>query len=174
MPVLINGSTDTISGATSIAGTGNAGITIDSSGYARLPYIPCFYAYSSGGVSTTTTTTALVFSNTRVNRGNHYSTSTGRFTAPIAGYYQFHAHVLQRHSSSGGYGEVGFAVNNVNQGRLAYTHVVYSSEHIPTHWTQIRYLNAGDYVSVCLITISSGTDFYYGENLGHFSGKLLG
>ena len=59
---------------------------ISSAGYITMPYQPAFYAFRAG--STITTTNAdFIFDSTRINRGNCYNTSNGRFTAPVAGAY---------------------------------------------------------------------------------------
>ena len=59
---------------------------IDSSGRVITPNQPSFKAQRSGS---NTTSGTVVFNQTSHNIGNHYSTSTGRFTAPVAGRYLF-------------------------------------------------------------------------------------
>lgn len=61
-------------------------LTIDSSGRVLMPQRPAFQAYGVNPASATSSTN-LVFQYTHVNVGNCYSTSTGKFTAPIAGIY---------------------------------------------------------------------------------------
>ena len=62
----------------------------DSSGRLATPLRPSFKAYlnTSGNPGTSS---PLVYTQTRFNIGSCYSTSTGRFTAPIAGVYYFSA-----------------------------------------------------------------------------------
>ena len=63
---------------------------IDSSGRMTRPYHPAFMVAGSGG--STAYGNAAEFNigtNVVYNVGNGYSTSTGRYTAPIAGFYQF-------------------------------------------------------------------------------------
>lgn len=62
-------------------------MTIDSSGYVAMPYQPAFSAYRGSLTLPTQTWTVIVYDNCTLNRGSGYSTSTGRFTAPVAGYY---------------------------------------------------------------------------------------
>ena len=67
-------------------------MTISREGYVKKPYQPSFLvapandAETANGYGVYTT----VFHNT----GNHYSTSNGRFTAPVTGYYNFGANYV--------------------------------------------------------------------------------
>ena len=64
------------------------GMTIDSSGHILQPTKPAFFAYPSSDFSTGTGAgTTQTFDTTQHNVGGHYSTSTGKFTVPIAGVY---------------------------------------------------------------------------------------
>ena len=62
-------------------------MTIDSSGRVTMPQQPAFSAYRGSLTLPTQTWTVIVYDNCTLNRGSCYSTSTGRFTAPVAGYY---------------------------------------------------------------------------------------
>lgn len=67
---------------------GTTGLTVDSSGRVIQPAKPSFHAYrDSSGVEGLTGT--IVFNATKHNIGSHFDTSTGKFTAPVAGVYQF-------------------------------------------------------------------------------------
>jgi hypothetical protein len=65
---------------------------INTSGHVTMPYQPCFYAYRSS--NWLTIPGVVILDQTTVNVGGHYSTSTGRFTAPVAGTYQFTLYTL--------------------------------------------------------------------------------
>jgi len=77
--------------------TSNSGSTtptekarIHSAGYVTTPYQPTWGASSLSNTSSNAGTTSagtLVFSGVLNNNGNHYSNSTGLFTAPVAGQY---------------------------------------------------------------------------------------
>lgn len=67
---------------------GTSAMTIDTNGVVTTPARPAFSAYRDSSTVEALTGT-LVFNGTRSNVGNHYNTSTGKFTAPIAGLYQF-------------------------------------------------------------------------------------
>ena len=60
---------------------------ISSSGYVTQSKQPCFHVSLEGHKNATQD--PLVFTDVRVNTGSHYSSSTGKFTAPVAGRYLF-------------------------------------------------------------------------------------
>lgn len=62
-------------------------IVMDSNGYVTTPYQVSFNAYASASLSGSQN--PVVFNSTRHNKGSGYSTSTGRFTAPVDGTYFF-------------------------------------------------------------------------------------
>jgi hypothetical protein len=70
-------------------GVGGGALTINSSGYVTLPSQPSFLAVSNAGQQDYTTGQVIVFNLTRHNTSSCYNTSTGRFTAPVAGRYLF-------------------------------------------------------------------------------------
>ncbi len=76
-------------------GSSTTGITVDSSGRVLFPQIPCACVTltTSNTQDTsnpyTTTGTAILFDKVSVNQGSVYDSSNGRFTAPVAGIYEF-------------------------------------------------------------------------------------
>ena len=67
----------------------NVGVTTFV-GAVRQTGNPVFYAVmTTNNYTLTTTQTALVYNDAKVNVGNHYNTSNGRFTAPVTGLYEF-------------------------------------------------------------------------------------
>ena len=151
---------------------------IDQYGKITMPYQPVFYAYQSGSASVTTTGawTGSTWNSTKVNVGSHFNTSTSRFTAPITGTYTFTFVSLARRNGSDGSIEPTFYVNgsNVSGRGCAYTRVIGANDHDSISTTIYLYLTANDYVQTGVHAISSGTDLYYGELLGSFSGHLIG
>ena len=80
---------------------------IDSSGRITKPSQPVFSAYRDSSAAEGLTGT-IVFNATRSNVGSHYNTSTGKFTAPVTGNYQFNLVALG--ATSGGAALNGEAV----------------------------------------------------------------
>jgi len=161
----------------------NTAQTIDSSGNTTFsqniftPTIPVFWAYSNTD-SISTANTAIVFNLTDLNNGNHYSTSTGRFTAPVAGIYEFNVQALFRKSSvAAGSGELTLYKNgsNVSSRGLAYSgHGDADTNHHNTHFVYRTSLAVNDYVQPFTDNLSSGSNFYLSQKLAYFSGRLIG
>lgn len=149
---------------------------IDSSGRMTIPYQPSFKAqlttntnYSVGVAKHTPFTTV------HWNTGNCYSTSTGRFTAPVAGYYLFEGNESTgSNATASGYLSFEFYINGTRRitgwnSKPAGYQKEYS--------TAVFYLNANDYVecgietqqAITFIGSSSTTSTYT-----YFSGRLLG
>ena len=72
--------------------SGTDAISIDSSGRIKQPNLVAFKAGRSAG--TVTNNTDIVFNYAYYNNGNHYSTTTGKFTAPVDGVYVLTFNIL--------------------------------------------------------------------------------
>jgi len=139
---------------------------IDASGRMTRPYQPMFWAYRSGS-GNLTSETDLSCDVADVNVGSHYSTSTFRFTAPVAGTYFFIMHAMNNQSNPGS-STVKFSKNGTN---YHYFHIVNSH---PSSGTSniIMTLVAGDYVSCSATNIhwNGGSLYKYPV----FGGFLIG
>ncbi len=69
------------------ANGGTESARIDTSGRFTIPYQPSCSVHPAA--STPIGTGTILFSQIRFNVGSHYNAATGRFTAPVAGKYQF-------------------------------------------------------------------------------------
>ena len=102
------------------AGGNTERMRIDSSGRFTLGYQPRFLAQRSSNQTNyvgSTQSQAVLYDSAVQNVGNHFNTSTGKFTAPVAGMYAFQASVYSNNSfaqawlvingSRPSYGDVG-------------------------------------------------------------------
>ena len=80
------------SGTADAAISWNTAMTIDNAGIVTKPYQPAFRACKDTG--DTSSTGYIVWNASKINVGGHYSTSTGKFTAPVAGNYYFAVRAL--------------------------------------------------------------------------------
>jgi hypothetical protein len=118
-------------------------LRINSSGHVTMPSQPSFAASrNQGDVSSG----IYVFANLYHNTGNHYSNTTGRFTAPITGLYFFSTNMMS--SNAGTYNNSYYEITKNGSGYQR----VYSSNGISVHhrwnWSGVIYLAAGDYIAV--------------------------
>ena len=67
-------------------GSTSDAMTIDHDGVITKPLQPAFHA-DYDGTGSISDGNVLTYPNVRLNVGSHYSTSTGKFTAPVAGNY---------------------------------------------------------------------------------------
>jgi len=146
---------------------------VHKDGYVTMPYQPAFSepAYTNHSVTTAVDvymTSSNVFadtiSGTQTNVGNHWNASTGRFTAPVAGYYQFILSYSVIFSS--GYFYVYLKKNGST---MAYAPTNQDGDWEHRTLSTIIHMHANDYMQ------GFWTNNYSGGNIGHchFSGRLV-
>lgn len=150
--------------------SGSNGLGLDSSGRLSLPYQPSFKAYTASG-QINTNNVSLIFNDTSYagghNVGGHYSTSTGIFTAPIAGRYQFNFFMLTNPPNMGNSSvQVMWRINGTDVHFACHNH---NATWVMEGGTVIFNLQAGDTVSLYQYRGSG----HYGP-YSYFSGCLLG
>lgn len=145
-------------------------LSITNGGITTLPTQPSFsaYRYDAAGTITFTASTDIPFNTTNHNVGSHFSTSTGRFTAPVAGKYLFSAHFFKYTTYDNNTNTYwGFFVNGARTTTI--NHGVEGQDGGQSH-SAIISLNANDYVSV---QHNDSLSTYSGV-YNNFSGHLLG
>lgn len=149
-----------------IAGSGTKA-SMDSSGRVTTPYQPAFFArYSNSGANISTG--YLVWDSTATNVGGHYSTSTGRFTAPVAGVY-FFSYQLQHKgdNSTSAYADL-YINGSLYRGMRSEN--VGAANYQTTAASCVLTLAANDYVQI----YNSAASGVYWSDHSAFSGYLLG
>lgn len=151
---------------------------IDASGRITLPFNPSFCYWQSDASSSTQNPTVnngvVTFRGSsqggQHNRGSYYSTSTGRFTAPVTGTYHFDLHWIMNQATVSSECNYGMRINGgaltVDGRNRGYTE---SSGQVSVN----LYLNTGDYVEV-VKSDTSGISMYPSDRYSWFSGFLVG
>ncbi len=135
---IINPQSGSASGTLQFHTSNTERMRIDASGRVTKPYQPyCLVGKTNGNVSAQNT---ILFDQIQANIGSHYNSGTGRFTAPIAGYYYASLSILGT-TSSGIEGSIkkngSVVVNTRGGGASGYTSASSSA---------VIYLAANDYL----------------------------
>ena len=137
-------------------------VRIDSTGRVIKPNQPAFSVYPT---STPIGSGVIVFTGVRFNIGSHYSTSTGRFTAPVEGMYL----VILTAQHYGGTATNGYMDIRKNSGDL---NARYESTSGATY-------EAGGISAIVQMSVGDWVEAYASANVFHddstnFSGYFLG
>ena len=150
-----------------------------SNGFVTAPNQPCFFATSNtGGSDTSNGYTGIIsdqFEAAYVNVGNHFNTSTGVFTCPVAGTYEFHGQGLVRYQSGAGRAELSFYKNGSNTitRSYGYTYITGSPDHDNLHVMGYITCAANDQIDFRVSAMDNGIDVYWAQGLGYFAGRLV-
>ena len=152
---------------------GDTNMVIDGSGEVTMPNQPRFLAYGASTGYTPTSYSQSVKFSTVTNTSGHYSTTTGLFTAPVAGAYLFQGSIYSTAAASGGWQQAWLTINGARgdftdiAGNGMDTASIISTTHLVD-------LAVGDTVGYHPYT-GSGT-FAFHTNVHHtwFKGRLLG
>lgn len=112
--------------------------------------------------------TYVVYNMVRHNKGGHYDSSNGRFTAPVTGSYYIGLQTMVENDATYTNKYYEIRVNNATYSR-AYSSNTAAHHHL-WPWHGVISLNAGDYVSVYVYNL---TLYGTGDTHSHFSGHLL-
>ena len=142
---------------------------ISSTGQVTTPDQPSFAAYRNQS-DWNVNNNYMVFNTTRHNRGGHYSTSNGRFTAPVAGSYYISFWSIYR----GNYTSAAVRMY-VNGSRIYGGDIHWTRDDLGSNWdhvsySQVVYMNANDYIQI----LSASNVTWHGNHWQCYSGYLLG
>ena len=144
---------------------GTSALTIDSSGRVTTSARPAFSAHLSADVNygTADAYQKLTFNATKYNIGTNYSTSTGKFTAPVTGVYYmstvvyiYSVPVAEFKYYINGTSTYRFATNSKGDGNVNPNGAAGSA---------LLQLSANDYVEVYVAATATGT-IYQGPGGG--------
>ena len=149
---------------------GNAAIVIEGSSphtapIVATPYQPSFFFRNTSGSHTAGQ--VILFNQQYHNNGGHYDASTGRFTAPVAGYYFFYLQVSWERTTGTG----DFYADIRHNGNIAIRVFADKSGGANSHPQQSaqygNYMAANDYVDVqnasgAVIIINNGNHCNFG------------
>lgn len=144
------------------------GINIDSDGQVLMPQKPAFHVYRNAGDVAATAT--IVFNEAELNQGNHYSTSTGLFTAPVAGIYYFSAFGMKTNNT-----QPDLGIRFIKGGTAVIGTWMYqnggASLHISNHISGVYSMSANETMGV---QVTNSTFYAVSNRHNSFSGFLVG
>tara|TARA_B100002019_G_scaffold168161_1_gene145437 strand:+ start:3467 stop:4423 length:957 start_codon:yes stop_codon:yes gene_type:complete len=167
---------------------GTTGLQVNSNDTVQRPATPAFhasgtsgwrYANSYGGLRWRSLNGNMSYAHEQ-RGGSNFSNGNGRFTAPVAGFYQFNFNTYARNdrNNNQGYYHMSFGINGGNAmvgGRTPHGIFGHSNaqRYYPngTHMSLGTYLNAGQYVDVRVYWHNNQTRFHGAHT--HFDGFLV-
>lgn len=173
-----------------IVAGGNTGVNIDTNGYITRPNHPVFsavgtngwlYAPAYGGTGEYESGSIQGWTTSHQYGGSNFSGAPGRFTAPVAGYYQFHTwwYLLNDANTPPNYVHLFFRRNNSRGwtagGRSPYIMAMHQNTNSYDDGyphTAVINMSAGDFVSLGIVWHGNSSRHHSGHQL--FSGQLIG
>ncbi len=150
--------------------TGVERMRIDSSGRVTMPYQPMVQAYKTNG-GWDNLNGYYIYNTAAVNVGNHYNTSTGLFTCPIAGKYKVYASILLGYGAGASYFSLYVNGAAYSSGGGAYVNMYSTSVHVTTSQSWIVNCAAGDTLGIDARSTSTAV---YGPGWNNLTIELIG
>lgn len=156
---------------------GTTAMTIDTSGRVSRSVVPAFFVYNSTNdwIDNVTAGTLIQFNTAKFNLGNHFNLSTYKFTAPIAGLYQFNVRTYVNNNSSDN--AWGVAINDTVYNHSNANYPLFGNLASPgnandqgANGSHLLNLSANDTVDVR--SMVNSTDYF--GTMTSFSGFLVG
>ena len=145
---------------------------INTNGIVTTPNVPAFLAFKSNGP--VNSSQIVLWNNIYHNNGGHYSATTGKFTAPVDGYYHFTVGAIIGGSPVDGTQRNGELQIQKNGSYYSRGHWNHADRWENVSYTQVIYLAANDEVRMNFVN-STGNNEMYGSSLySHFGGHLIG
>ena len=165
---VINTVTSAASTALTLQSAGTTGISINTSGYVTFPAQVAVETTRQTNFAVTSSEnvqTVVPFDSETLDVGNNFSISTDRFTAPVAGKYEFHWSYACNTSSNTVY-RTYLWINGVRRedSQLRNDNTKTGSAYTWGSRSLILSLSANDYVEL-RASSDNGTDFYADTNL---------
>ncbi len=150
---------------------GNSALTVDTAGRVLMPARPAFRAHKTNAA--VSGPNDYIPNVAPLNLGGHYSTTTGRFTCPIAGVYVFYANVLTMTNQIEN--DLGLYVNNTDSAnRLVRSRVDNGGNTNAYATANIHFVGSFSVSDEVFLHVIQGTFFGTDGSWAQFGGYLLG
>ena len=150
---------------------GTERMRIDSAGRVTTPSQPAFRAYKTNG-TISSNNVIVVYNNVELNIGSAYSSSTGRFTAPVAGNYMFNVQGIC--GVDGGTTVNGTLELQKNGVLLHRGHFNHDNRWENVSYSSVINMAVNDYVNLKFVQGVGSPELYGLDKYTSFSGYLLG
>ena len=156
-------------------------LSIDSSGRVTVPQQIAFAVSATNAGGNLAIQGSIVFDKVHLNKGNHYSTSNGRFTAPVAGLYLFHFNCFVAGNASGA--QLGNGSNfgaeiqkngTTGSDTSRVYHLINATNNGNVAFHSLMELSVNDYVSLNVSASYFYVDSGGGGDYNRFSGYFIG